>query len=359
MTNAPLDLLPPLPRAFVTELASYVPGEQPTEPGYIKLNTNEFPYAAPKGVKAAIVREAADSVRVYPNPASAPLRAALAARHGVTPQQVLVGNGSDEILRLLAHAFLGAGRKLAVVRPSYTLYDVLAAQFEAEVAVHPLDGGEILPDSLYQEPWDACFLPVPNPPLGTQFAEDALRALAALGRILVLDGAYVDFTTQAHEPIAWLPQYPNLIVTRTFSKSFGLAGMRVGYTVAHPAIIDWLDRLRDSYNINRISQSAALAALEASDYYKARCAEIIASRTLLTAQLSSRGYRVHASQGNFVFARHKHAQAIYEKLKERKILVRYFAHSGLEDGLRITIGTPEELTALVAALDQIECVLGC
>jgi histidinol-phosphate aminotransferase len=358
-TSAPLPtLVPPLP--FLAELEGYIPGEQPTGPGYIKLNTNEFPYPAAPAVLEAIRHEANDLVRVYPNPSCAPLREALAARHGVAPENILVGNGSDEILRYLAHSMLAPGRTLAVVKPTYTLYQVLAAMFGAQVAVHALENDEHLPASLFAGGWSACFLPVPNPPLGTLWAGEELLKLASTGGLLVLDGAYVDFIQHAagapREPLPiaeTLAAHPNIVFTRTFSKSFGLAGMRVGYIIACPAFIDELHKLRDSYNVNRISQVAALAAVQSEVYYRTKCDELIASRASLTAGLTALGFSVHASQGNFVFARHARAAELYEALKQRKILVRYFNHSGLQNGLRITLGTPDENAALLVALREL------
>lgn len=342
----------PTPRPFLEGLAAYVPGEQPREAGFIKLNTNEFPYPAAPEVLEAIRREAADSVRVYPDPLCTALRKGLAGRYGVEPGQVLVGNGSDEILRYLAHAFLGPGRRLAVVEPTYTLYQVLAAQFEAETAIHPLVGAERLPESLFTAEWDACFLPVPNPPIGTLFTHEELSRLAGTGRLVVLDGAYIDFAP-GYDPTVYLKAYPNVVLTGTFSKSFGLAGMRVGYMIGRPELIATMHKLRDSYNVNRISQAAALGALAGAGHYRAKCDEIIASRASLTRELEERGFRVPASRGNFIFARHPKAPVLYEALKARKILVRYFTHSGLEGGVRITIGTPEENRALVGVLDAL------
>lgn len=342
----------PMPRAFLADLNAYVPGEQPDDARTIKLNTNEFPYPAEPGVLEAIRGEAADTVRVYPNPTCAPLREALARHHGVSPEQIIVGNGSDEILRLIVHGWLGEGRVMGIVAPTYSLFEVLATQFETHFVRFALAGGERLPIAVRREPWDALLLPVPNPPLGTVFPEEELRAVLDTGRLVVLDGAYIEFA-EGHEPIGWLGDYPNLIVTRTFSKSFGLAGLRVGYGVASAEIIAGLHKLRDSYNVNRISQAAALGALAASDYYAGRCAEIVDSRRQLTAQLENRGFRVHPSQGNFVFARRREAPRLYEALKAGGILVRYFNRIGLDDGLRITIGTPEQNQVLLDALDRI------
>ena len=342
----------PQPRAFLKSLEEYIPGEQPREAGFVKLNTNEFPYPAAPEVIEAVRAEAADTVRVYPDPVATRMRAALGRRWDVDPDTILVGNGSDEILRLISHAYLGDGRRLAVVQPTYTLYQVLAAMFESPVEIHPLVDQVGLPESIFADAWDACFLPVPNPPLGTVFPLDGLRRLAAHGGLLVLDGAYIDFASD-YDPRALLAEFPNVVLTGTFSKSFGLAGMRVGYAIGQPVLIRGLHKLRDSYNVNRISQAAALGALAGADYYRRRCDEIIASRESLSRELAGRGFVVPPSQGNFIFARHDRAKAIYEALKARKILVRYFSHSGLERGLRITIGTPEENRALLAGLDDI------
>lgn len=342
----------PEPREFIKHLESYTPGEQPTDSGTIKLNTNEFPYPAAPGVLEAIRQAATDLVRVYPNPTSAPLRKRLAELHGVLPEQILVGNGSDEILRLLIHAYTGPERTLAMVEPTYSLYEVLAQQFEARVRPYPLDGGEGLSQDLYDSPCEVCFLPVPNPPLGTAFSEADLRRLADKPWLLVLDGAYVDFSA-GFDPLALLADHPNVVIVRTFSKSSGLAGMRVGYAIAAVEVIAQLHKLRDSYNINRISQVAALAALDEADYYQARCREIVSSRQTLAQALGVRGFRVHTSQGNFVFARNEKAVVIYSSLKKRKVQVRYFDRPGLADGLRITVGTPEEIKGLLDQLDEL------
>ena len=342
----------PPPREFVETIKPYVPGEQPRGSGIIKLNTNEFPYPPAPEVLEAIRREATETVRLYPEPTCAKLREALAPRHGVKPEQITVGNGSDELLRLLAHAYLGDRRKLGIVQPTYTLFEVLAAQFGAEVMVFPLDHGERLPGGLIAAPWDACFLPSPNPPLGTAFPLDDLRRLAEKGRLVVLDGAYIDFAEEQDQE-ELIEAYPNVVLTRSFSKGWGLAGLRLGYAVGDARMIETINKLRDIYNVNRITQAAGLAALGASAYYKERRRELIAERERLAAELGRRRFRVHPSQANFLFARHPRAAELYRTLKDRKILVRHFNHSGLQGGVRITVGTPEENKALLYALDAI------
>jgi histidinol-phosphate aminotransferase len=346
----------PTPRPHLVSLAAYVPGEQLQGPGIVKLNTNEFPYPpAPEVVEA--LRAVAADVRRYPDPTATALRERLAALHAVLPDQIFVGNGSDEVLRLLAQTWIEPGRRLAIVRPTYTLFEILAAQCGVAADVYPLEDAERLPEALFTASWDLCFLPVPNPPLGTVFPDAALRRLAGRGGLLVLDEAYIEFAdpavARAHR--AMLDACPNVVLTRTFSKSHGLAGMRIGYAVAHPQVIAVLHKLRDSYNVNRASQAAALAALAAAPYYRARCDELIAERGRMARELAARGFLVHAGQGNFVFARlpAARARAVYEALRARRILVRYFALEGLDDGLRVTIGTPRENAALLAGLDAL------
>jgi histidinol-phosphate aminotransferase len=342
----------PAPRPAIARLEPYVPGEQTGDPRTIKLNTNEFPYPAAPEVIEALKRETGDRVRVYPNPTAEPLRRRLAERHGVAPEQVLVGNGSDEILRLIVHAYGGPGRTLAIVEPTYSLFPVLAEQFETALRTHPLEGGTALPASLFADDADLCLLPAPNPPLGTAWDGEALTRLAGKRWLLALDGAYVDFAREdAARPL--IDAFPNVVLTRTFSKSAGLAGMRVGYAVGDPRVIDVLNRVRDSYPVNRMSQAAALGALDGWTYYRRMCDEIVATRERLAGALAARGFRVPPSQGNFLFARHSRAETLYAELKARNILVRYFKRPGLEDGLRITIGTPDEIDALLAGLDAL------
>jgi histidinol-phosphate aminotransferase len=357
MTRAADERYLPPPRPELAGLEPYVPGEQPADPKTVKLNTNEFPYPAAPEVIEALRRETGDRVRVYPNPTAEPLRRRLAERHGVTPERVIVGNGSDEILRLIVHAFGGPGRTLAIVEPTYSLFPVLAEQFATPLRTHALGGGTELPEGLFEDAADLCLLPTPNPPLGTAWDTATLERLAAKRWLLALDGAYVDFAGEdAARPL--IDRYPNVLLTRTFSKSAGLAGMRVGYAIGDARAIDALNRLRDSYNVNRMSQAAAMGALEGWAYYRRKCDEIVESRRRLAEELTARGWRVHPSAGNFVFARHRDVKGICAGLKARGVLVRYFKRPGLDDGVRITIGTPAEIDALLGALDAFDGAAG-
>jgi len=346
----PGKISPPPPRKVVQKLEAYVPGEQPKVWDIVKLNTNEFPYPPAPEVLEAIRAEATEAVRRYPNPTSQPLRQVLAHQCGFAEENILVGNGSDENLRLLAQAYLEPGDALAVVDPTYSLYPVLAAMFEGRLSVHPVDSYGRLPRNLFQVSPRMFMIANPNPPIGTLFSEQDLRELADRHpqSLLVIDEAYVAFSP--NDCLKLARECANVVVTRTFSKSYGMAGMRVGYVVAHRQVIETLDKIRDSYNVNRVSQAAAIAAIGAQDYYDERCRQIIATRDSLRQEMIALGYDVPASAGNFIFARSGDGRSLMEALRDRNILVRYFDLPGLRDGVRITIGTEEETARLLEAL---------
>ena len=341
----------------VERLEPYIPGEQPRGGGYIKLNTNENPYPpAPAVIEA--VRHTADEAAYnkYPDPVATSLREAVATSLHVPVQQVLAGNGSDEVLRLICHAFLdpNAGDSIGMLNPTYVLYQTLAEMFGAGVQsfrVQPPD--YVIPGEAVSAAVKVFFLPNPNPPIGTRYPIGVLEQLAAAdpARLLVVDEAYVDFASG--DSMEVFRRFPNVAVTRTFSKSYSLAGMRVGFIVAREPLIAELAKIKDSYNLNRVSLAAAEAAWKSRDYYDARCREICADREWLRAELIERGFEVPASEGNFVFVRRAAAADLYARLKERKILVRYFKAAELADGVRITIGTRPELKALLAAIDDL------
>lgn len=340
------------PQAFLRGVEGYTPGEQPSEDGVIKLNTNEFPYPPAPEVLEAVRREASDLLRRYPSPRCDRLRHRLAERHGIQPDQVFVGNGSDEVLRLLIQAYGGPGRTIATLEPTYSLYETLARLANSEYKVYQLDALEAWPEDLAEQAWDLFLLCVPNPPVGTLFDTDKITSLTSTDSLLVLDEAYIEFADRL-DPAYVALEGANLVRTRTFSKAFGLAGLRVGYAYGPREIIEQLSRIADSYNVNRISQAAALAALDAETYYAARLDEMRANRAWLAAELEGRGFGVRRGQGNFLFVEHDRAREIYEGLKRERILVRYFARPPLNRGLRISIGTREELQTLLEALNPL------
>ncbi len=342
---------------ILASLDAYVPGEQPRDGQYVKLNTNECPYpAAPEVVESIQEALAQNVLQKYPDPTAFELRSALADRLGVSSDWILVGNGSDEVLRLICHALLSPGEMIGMLYPTYVLYRTLAAMFGAGCdEFDVMEPDYAIPEALESAAMKILFVANPNPPYGTLYAlEDIERLVQAQPeRLVVVDEAYIDFA-QAPTAIRLVKHYPNIAVTRTFSKSYALAGMRVGFVVAQRPVIQQLEKLKDSYNVNLLSLRAALAALQAKEYYKRIISEICKTRAFLTAELERRGFVVPKSAGNFVFARREGAAELYQRLKAQKILVRYFDARLLRDGVRITVGTPAEISALLEAIDRLD-----
>lgn len=335
-------------RPHLKELHPYVPGRQPEGDGWIKLNTNELPYPPSPRVAEAIAKEGSRLPK-YPSPDSRALRAAIGELHGLAPESVFVGNGSDEVLALLVRAFAGRERPVGQTAPGYSLYPVLAAAEQAPVETVELTSDFSLPlAAISRLRASLFFLTSPNAPLGVGFPLEAIaKAAEAFDGIFVADEAYVDFAEGS--AVSLLSKLSSLVVTRTFSKSYGLAGLRVGYALAHPTIIGILDRIRDSYNVNRLSQAGALAALRDQDGLHERVGRVKATRARVGRQLEEDGWEVLPSQTNFIFARPpagtaEAAEAAFRHLESARILVRYFPGSPLTaNGLRITIGTDSEM----------------
>lgn len=358
---SPSDLALP----HVGKLHAYTPGLQPSEPGWVKLNTNECPYAPSPRVAEALRREIGEdgaALRLYPNPASAPLRAAVARLHGVTPDNVCIGNGSDDILNLLVRAFCGGNSAAGYTVPSYSLYPVLVGMQDGVSEIIPFDRSMRLPvDQLAGSRARILFLTSPNAPTGVAFANaDLERVLAAFAGILVVDEAYAPFAEADAVPL--LARHPRLVITRTLSKAYALAGIRVGYALADPAVIGVLDRLRDSYNVNRLSQAAALAAIGDEEHLRGNVARVKATRDRFLGDLTGRrGWFTYPSQANFLFTEPRDgrgatgpqvARAAYDFLCARKVLVRHFpSHALTAPFLRITVGTDPEMRVLSESLD--------
>jgi histidinol-phosphate aminotransferase len=347
---------PARPRPVVEEMTGYTPGEQPG-PGerVIKLNTNENPYPPSPRVLEAIRALDGDSLRRYPNPTSEPFRVAAARALGVTPDMILAGNGSDEILGLVVRAFLGPGEMLAYPEPTYSLYPVLAQIGEMRVAELPWEPGWALPvDALVASGARALFFANPNAPSGTLAPRARVRELAGrfAGMVLV-DEAYVDFAGDDASCLSLVAECPNVVVTRTLSKGYSLAGLRFGWAVAAPATITQLAKVKDSYNCDALSIAAATAAVEDQAHARSTWERVRAERARLTVQLERRGWQVIPSAANFLLATVPggDGRGLYLALKSRGILVRFFDRPGLTDKLRITVGTREQDDALLAALD--------
>jgi len=358
-------------RPLVRALHPYVPGEQPKIRGLIKLNTNENPYPpSPKVLRA--VKDATDErLRLYPNPTSSLLREKLAKLHRCKPENIIVGNGSDELLATAVRAFVEPGSRSDVqgprsnvsratvqyFAPSYSLYPVLAATHGSQTNSVQLGKDFSLPriEVLKKSrAWDfnaaLTFVTTPNAPSGRGYSAAELEKLCRAHRgVVVLDEAYVDFAKE--NALALALTFPHVIVARTFSKAYSLCFQRVGYFVAHPTLIAALDKIRDSYNVNGLGQIAALAPLDDLPYYRRNFQKIIATRERLSEVLRGLGFEVFPSSTNFILARPPRfsAKEWLEKLRAKKILVRWFSYPEVRDYLRITIGTDAEADALISA----------
>lgn len=356
-------------RPMVHGLHPYVPGEQPRIRGLVKLNTNENPYPpSPKVIEAT--KAAVDGrLRLYPNPTAQPLREKLAKLHKCAPENIIIGNGSDELLIMAVRAFAepvatGASRHKTTVQyftPSYSLYPVLSDIHGSRTNGVPLKPDFRLPtvkELKKGKLWDfqaaLTFVTTPNAPSGRGYTVAELDALCAAQKgIIVLDEAYVDFAKEHALDLAL--KYPHVIVSRTFSKAYSLCFQRVGYFVAHPEVVAALDKIRDSYNVNGLGQVAALATLGDLPYYRANFQKIIATRNRLTEELTRLGFTVLPSQTNFILARPPEfpAEQWLGKLRDRKVLVRWFRYPEVKDYLRVTIGSDAEADFLLKAVKAV------
>jgi histidinol-phosphate aminotransferase len=341
-------------RSNIGAMRGYVPGEQPRDDGYIKLNTNENPYPPSPRVLAALKTAVDPMLRLYPEPLSDSLRAVAASIYGVKAENIIAGNGSDELLSLLMRAVIGPGERVAYAMPTYSLYETLVEIQGGVKATVDYPEDFSVPDALAKQNAPLTFLCNPNSPSGTLVSLQEIDRLArAVSGILVVDEAYVDFAdNEGASVLPLIRQLSNLVVLRTFSKSFSLAGMRIGVAFAPEEIIAGMMKVKDSYNLNRLSLVAAIAALCDLPWMARNVRRIQRSRRKLSAGVEKLGFQVLPSQSNFVLARKpgENLKEVYEGLKRRKILVRYFDAPGLRDCLRITVGTSREIAILLRAL---------
>ena len=357
-------------RPLVHKLHAYVPGEQPKIQGLIKLNTNENPYPPSPRVLTAVQAAVDGRLRLYPNPTAERLCAKLARLHRCTPDQLIIGNGSDELLALAVRTFVEPSLKSKVqspkstvqyFTPSYSLYPVLADTHGAAKNPVPLKPDftlPSLPELKRGKAWDfnaaLTLVTTPNASGGRGYATSELDKLCrAQNGVVVLDEAYVDFADK--NALALALKHPHVLVSRTFSKAYSLCFQRVGYFIGHPELIAALHKMRDSYNVNGLGQIAAEATLDDLQYYRANFRQIIATREQLSRQLTKLGFRVLPSQTNFILAQPPlfPAEQWLQKLRNQKILVRWFSAPEVRDYLRITIGTPGEAAALVQAVSAV------
>ncbi len=345
---------------IVRDLSPYVPGEQPRQPGLVKLNTNENPYPPSPEVRAAIEAELGDSaasLRLYPDPQGTVLRETIAAREGLSLEQVFVGNGSDEVLAFAFQGLLAHRKPLRFPDVSYSFYPSWCRLYEIDYETVALRDGFVLAVDDYAG--DApVILPNPNAPTGRALSRDEIVRLldANPGSPVVVDEAYVEFGAESAAPL--IAAHPNLLVVRTLSKSHALAGMRVGYALGDRELIEALVRIKDSFNsypLDRLALAAATAALRDEAWFAKQRDAVVASRERLSRELADLGFDVLPSKANFVFARHAghDGAALARALRERAVIVRHFSAARIDQWLRITVGTPEQCAALVAALREI------
>jgi histidinol-phosphate aminotransferase len=344
-------------RPEITAMAGYTPGEQPQGVSkFIKLNTNENPYPPPPGIRRAIEEVVERGLQKYPDPLANAFRTRAAEVLGLPSRDwILCGNGSDDILTICTRAFVGPGELLRLPYPSYILYRTLAqlqgarseeVRFNADWSLPAEFGAAAAGLKL-------AFLPNPNSPTGTMLSREAVLEMAQrLPCPLLVDEAYVDFAE--FSCVDLVQRNEKILVSRTLSKSYGLAGLRFGYLVAQPQMIEQLIKVKDSYNCDALSIAAATAAIDDRGWLAENRHKIIATRSRLTGGLQKLGFAVIPSQANFVWCTHpKHpAKALYEQLKAAHILVRYMNYPGWQDGLRISVGTDEQNEALLATLSQ-------
>jgi histidinol-phosphate aminotransferase len=330
-------------RDSVLRMAGYTPGEQPQDKTYVKLNTNECPYPASPKVFEAIKAAANPDLRLYPDPMATRLRAKLGEVTGFPPDHIIAGQGGDDILNLIVRGCAGAGDKVASITPSYTLYDTLAELQEAEfVRVEE-------PADLADAGAKVNFVCNPNAPTGVWSEMADLDALAPkLDGLLVIDEAYADFAEDTCLPL--VRKHANVIVVRTFSKSYSLAGMRLGYGIAQPPVIEQLFKVKESYNLDRISLAAAEAALDDVEHAQANVRRVIATRERLAAELDAMGLTFYPSRSNFIFFRVPDAPGVKQRLMDRGVLVRHFDTPALRDYIRVTVGSDAEIDRFLEEL---------
>ncbi len=337
-------------------MSGYVPGEQPQDGQYIKLNTNENPYPPSQKVIIALKDEVNEKLRLYPDPGAMSAREKVAEIFGTRPEMVMIGNGSDELLTIIVRSFVGEGDKVVYPYPSYLLYKTLSEIQDAEECVIDFLEDYTLPEEIVVEDAAVTFICNPNSPSGTMVPVEEVSNIAGrIDGVLVVDEAYVDFADD--NCMRLVDKHQNLIVLRTLSKSYSLAGMRLGFAVAHEGLINGMMKVKDSYNVDRLSMASAVAALGDQKTFRENVTRIKETRERLIDSLIKLGFFVYPSQANFAMIKCRDAnkaREIYQELKKRKILIRYIEQPRLEDCLRITVGTDEEIDALLDNLAEIK-----
>lgn len=350
--------------ANVRGLSPYTPGEQPSDGGWVKLNTNELPYPPSPRVREAVMAEIGvdgANLRLYPDPCSRALRKAAAEYYGLSGECAFAANGSDDALNLAIRAFSDSNLKIATIDPSYSLYPVLAEMQGSEIIEIPFENLEIPYEKIFASGANIFFFTNPNAPTGKGFGLDAVARLCEnFDGIVLVDEAYAPFAEQS--ATALVEKYDNLIVLGTSSKGWGLAGMRIGWAFAQPALIEVLDRVRDSYNLDRLAQAAGVAALGDKAYHLECVRKVVEERAATEKFFDEIGWKYVKSSSNFILFEPSRADmppsaaaaaSLFEFLRSKKILLRYFAKSeNVNKSIRLTVGTPEQMKAFKAAALQ-------
>ena len=343
----------------VRDMVPYVPGEQPRDRKFVKLPTNENPYPPSPKALEALRAAAGDSLRLYPDPECTELRSAIAAAHGLSPEQVFPGNGSDEVLAFCFQAFFDPEQPIRFADITYTFYAVYANFFGLPVELVPLAEDFDLPVEKFLLPGcGGVVLANPNAPTGLEIGLSGIRRILEAHRdhMVLVDEAYIDFGAASADTL--VTEYDNLVVVRTLSKGHALAGLRVGYALAHPNLIAALRCVRDSinsYTVDRGAQAAAAASLADAAYFQKRAGQVIRTRERAAGELRAMGFAVTHSKANFLFLRHPGfpAKGLLDGLRNKGILVRWFDRPRIRDYLRVTVGTDEEMDALRDALKEL------
>lgn len=342
----------------VKNIEPYVPGEQPKDKKYVKLNTNENPYPPSRNVMEAMRNTINDDLKLYPDPTCDDFVGELADYYNLSKDEVFVGNGSDEILAFSFMTFFSPEKKVLFPDISYTFYKVYAELFKLDYELVKLDDKFDIPLEKLKRPDVGVILPNPNAPTGKYIDTEELKKLVEINKdnIVIIDEAYVDFGGESM--VKYIKTYPNLLVVQTLSKSRSLAGIRVGFALGHKDLIEGLNRIKNSmnsYTIDRVALAGAKAAIKDEKYFKETTKKIIKTREKTTEKLKELGFEVLDSKANFIFATHKEVKGkfIYEALKDDGVLVRYFDKERIDNFLRITIGTDEEMNILIKKLIKI------
>ncbi|MCR4436515.1 MAG: histidinol-phosphate transaminase [Clostridiales bacterium] len=343
---------------IVQNIEPYTPGEQPRDKRYIKLNTNENPYPPSPRVMAAIKNAADETLRLYPDPTCRELRSVVGRYYNVHEDQVFVGNGSDELLAFAFQAFFNPGKPILFPDISYSFYPVYAQLYNIHHELVPLEDDFSIPVEMFFKDNGGVIFPNPNAPTAKAISEQAVASILKhnMDRVVIVDEAYIDFGGES--VVKLIKEFPNLLVIQTLSKSRSLAGLRIGLAFGHADLIEGLNRIKNSFNsytVDRLALAGAAAAVEDDVYFRETTSKIIKTRDHVAGQMRELGFTVTDSKANFIFVSHPeyYAGTLYQQLRSRGILVRYFNRPRIDNFLRVSIGTDQEMNLFVKAVKEI------